>query len=215
MNPGSAFRGLLSENLEGDALDRMVRYAELLEQWSQRHNLVRFADRDELVRRHLLDALEGTRLLSGAGRLLDIGSGAGLPGVPLLIVRPRWRGVLLEPRHKRWAFLKTVIRELGLAADAVDRRYEDLAPDETFNLVAARAVGGHRTLLKWARSRLEPAGGVAFWTTAEGERELAREPGWRVLSWPLVGLDRGRLVHLEPEASGSAGGVESEGSCST
>ncbi len=68
----------------------------------------------------------GSRLLEGEGTLLDVGSGAGLPGVPLLIARPGWRGVLLEPRQKRWAFLKTVIRELELDAEAVDRRYEEL-----------------------------------------------------------------------------------------
>ena len=87
-----SFRGLLAEYLEGDALERMVIYAELLETWSARHNLVRFSDRRELVERHLLDALSGVCLLTGEGTLLDVGSGAGLPGVPLLVARPGWRG---------------------------------------------------------------------------------------------------------------------------
>ena len=191
------FRPLLTGHLAGDALGRMVRYAELLETWSARHNLVRFADRRELVERHLLDALAGARLLDGRGVLLDVGSGAGLPGVPLLIARPGWSGVLLEPRQKRWAFLKTVIRELGLEARAVDRRYEDLETGAAFDLVTARAVGGHAALLDWARPRLKEGGGVAIWTTVEGEHELAERQGWRVLSWPLAGLDRGRLVCLK------------------
>jgi 16S rRNA (guanine527-N7)-methyltransferase len=174
----------------------MVRYGELLETWSERHNLVRFSDRRELVERHLLDALAGERLLDGEGTLLDIGSGAGLPGVPLLVARPRWRGVLLEPRKKRWAFLKLVIRELELDARAVDRRYEELAAEERIDLISARAVGGHRALLDWARSHLVDGGCVALWTTFDGELEVAGEVGWRVLSWPLVGLDRGRLVSL-------------------
>jgi 16S rRNA (guanine527-N7)-methyltransferase len=193
---GPEFRELLAEATPAAALDGLVHYAELLERWSGRHNLVRFSDRRELVDRHLLDALEGARLLEGSGRLLDVGSGAGLPGVPLLLANPRWQGVLLEPRQKRWAFLKTVIRELGLDATAVDRRLEDYAPHEPFDLVTSRAVGRHDELLAWAEDRLTASGGVAVWTSEEGERGLDDRPGWRVLSWPLVGLDRGRLVYL-------------------
>jgi 16S rRNA G527 N7-methylase RsmG len=116
--------------------------------------------------------------------------------VPLLIARPRWRGILLEPRQKRWAFLKTVIRELDLDAEAVDRRYEELGDTEPIDVVTARAVGGHAALLDWAGPRLAADGGVALWTTVDGERGLAKASSWRVLSWPLAGLDRGRLVYL-------------------
>lgn len=200
-----SFSALLAGRLEAGALARMVRYAELLENWSARHNLTRFADRRELVERHLLDALSGIHLLEGAGVLLDVGSGAGLPGVPLLIARPRWRGVLLEPRQKRWAFLKLVIRELRLDAEAVDRRYEELDAERRYDLVTMRAVGGRAAVLDWARPRLVDGGGVALWTTVEGERELAEKVGWRVLSWPASGLDRGRLVYLKPGVSDSAG----------
>jgi len=199
----SEFRELLGDHVEGPALHRMVRYAELLERWSGRHNLVRFSNRRELVERHLLDALAGAPLLASAGRLLDVGSGAGLPGVPLLAAAPDWRGVLLEPRHKRWAFLKMVIRELGLAAEAVASRYEDLGAGERFDLITSRAVGDHDALLAWARDHLVEGGGVALWTTENGEEQLARLAGWRVLSWPLVRLQRGRLVLLRAEGPSS------------
>lgn len=192
---------LLAGHLEGEALERMIRYAKLLETWSARHNLVRFANRRELVERHLQDAMAGARLLAGRGSLLDVGSGAGLPGVPLLVTNPAWDGVLLEPRKKRWAFLKLVVRELALDVRVVDRRYEDLEDGEVFDLITARAVGGHRSLLSWARTRVSGGGRVALWTTVEGEKELTGEPGWRVLSWPLVGLDRGRLVCLKKSST--------------
>ena len=201
MTTGERYRELLDEHLKGAVLERMVRYAELLELWSAKHNLVRFAEPRELVDRHLLDALAGVRLLEGRGRLLDVGSGAGLPGVPLLIAKPEWRGVLLEPRQKRWAFLKLVIRELELDAEAVDRRYENLPEDACFDLVTARAVGGRKELLAWARSHLTEGGGVALWTTVEGEQEVGFQGDWRVLSWPLVGLDRGRLVSLRKRST--------------
>ncbi len=205
MTTEASFSVLLAAHLKDEPLARMVRYAELLETWSARHNLVHFADRRELVERHLLDALSGTRLLEGGGILLDVGSGAGLPGVPLLIARPRWRGVLLEPRQKRWAFLKMVIRELGLDAEAVDQRYEELAAGRPYDLITMRAVGGYAAVLDWARPRLARGGGVALWTTLERERELAEKRGWRVLSWPVSGLDRGRLVSLKPGVGDSAG----------
>ena len=205
MSGGDRYHDLLGEHLGGDVLERMVRYAEMVETWSARHNLVSFSPRRELVERHLLDALAGIHLLEGRGRLLDVGSGAGLPGVPLLIGRPGWHGVLLEPRQKRWAFLKMVIRELGLDAEAVDQRYEKIPGDPCFDLITARAVGSHTALVTWARPHLLDGGGVALWTTEDGEREMAGLAGWRVLSWPLVGLDRGRLVSLRPQLSGSAG----------
>jgi 16S rRNA (guanine527-N7)-methyltransferase len=192
------YRELLEGHLAGEALDRITHYAELVDRWSRRHNLVRFGSRRELVGRHLLDALAGARLLRGDGYLLDVGSGAGLPGVPLLAASPAWRGMLLEPRQKRWAFLKTVIRELGLDAVAVDCRFEELGETEPFDLVTSRAVGRHRELLEWARGRLATGGGVALWTTDQEEERIAEERGWRVLSWPLIGLDRGRLVYVRP-----------------
>ncbi len=196
MSPEANYRTLLDGRVEDRAVAGLARYAELLERWSEKHNLVRFTSRRELVERHLLDAMAGVRLLSGRGCLIDIGSGAGLPGVPLLIARPQWSGVLLEPRQKRWAFLKLVIRELELDAVAIDRRYEDLDDDGSFDLVTTRAVGGHPAMLEWARPRLSEEGSVALWTTLEGEQEITKERDWRVLSWRLIGLDRGRLVSL-------------------
>jgi 16S rRNA (guanine527-N7)-methyltransferase len=192
------FADLLSPHAEGPALERLARYAELVERWSARHNLVRFSTRQELVERHIVDALAAARFLRGRGRLLDIGSGAGLPGVPLLAVRPEWRGLLLEPRQKRWAFLRTVIRELGLEAEVKRARYQDLGDVQPFDLMTVRALGHHAALLEWARGRLAGAGEVLVWTTADGVAELDGVGGWRVLSSQLPGLDCGRLARLQP-----------------
>ena len=86
------FLDLLEPHCSGVERDRLALYAELLERWAGRHNLVRFADRRELVERHLVDSLAGAEHMGRNGRLLDIGSGAGLPGIPLLITRPDWHG---------------------------------------------------------------------------------------------------------------------------
>jgi 16S rRNA (guanine527-N7)-methyltransferase len=192
------FVELLSEHADGAALDRLSRFAELVERWSERHSLVRFASREELVERHIVDALSAAPQLGAEGSLLDVGSGAGLPGVPLLAVRPEWRGVLLEPRQKRWAFLRTVVRELGLRAEVERARYEDLPGGRRFDLVTCRALAGHPALLRWARDRLTDSGAVLLWTTVTGVGALGAETGWRMLSSPLPGLENGRLARLQP-----------------
>ena len=198
MRGGEEFSELLAAHVEGQALQRLAHYAELLERWSERHNLVRYSSREELVRRHILDALAAAPLLVGSGRLLDVGSGAGLPGVPLLAVRPQWGGVLLEPRQKRWAFLRTVVRELGLEADVARSRFQDLGECPKFDLITVRAVGGHEALLEWARGRLTEGGEVVIWTTVDGQAALEAVAGWRVLSSQQPGLDCGRLARLQP-----------------
>jgi 16S rRNA (guanine527-N7)-methyltransferase len=194
-----SFEQLLARHADGAELRRLVRYAELLEQWSSTHNLVRWSGREQLVERHIADALAACAVLGDRGVLLDVGSGAGLPGVPLLVVHPGWRGVLLEPRQKRWAFLRLVVRELGLQAKALRQRYQDYrGADGPFDVVTARALGGYGELLGWARVRLTDGGYVLLWATVDVESALADLPGWRVLSSPLPGMERGRLVQMVP-----------------
>lgn len=198
MTSGGTFAELLAPHATGTAHRGLVLYAELLERWSMRHNLVSFASREELVRRHIVDALAAAPLLPASGSLLDVGSGAGLPGVPLLVASPGWRGTLLEPRQKRWAFLKLVIRELGLNAEAVCARYEALERGRRWDRITARAVGRDEALVGWASDRLEPQGEVLLWSTDEGEKRLSELSNWRVLSSALPGLERGRLCRLQP-----------------
>ena len=85
---------------------------------------------------HVLESLAALPWVGSTGTLLDVGSGNGFPAVPLLLARPGVRGVLLEPRERRWAFLREVVRELGLPAE-----------------VRARAAGEHRGdwLRRWPR----------------------------------------------------------------
>jgi 16S rRNA (guanine527-N7)-methyltransferase len=192
------FERLLAAHADGPALDRLVRYAMLVERWSARHNLVRFSTREEFVKRHIVDSLAAAALLAGRGRLLDVGSGAGLPGVPLLAVRPQWEGVLLEPRQKRWAFLRAVVRELGLPAEVVRSRYQDFGPGRPFDLITVRALGDYEAVLGWARSHVRPSAEVVVWTTEDGVAAMEPLEGWRVLSSQLPGLDCGRLARLQP-----------------
>lgn len=198
MSTEAPFVDLLAPHCPGETRDRVARYAELLERWSRSHNLVRYRSRRELVERHLVDSLAAAPFLGKSGRLLDVGSGAGLPGVPLLAACPGWSGVLLEPRQKRWAFLRLVVRELGLSAEVDRARYQDFVWNATWDAITARAVGDFAGVLDWARPRLSEDGQVVMWTTDDTEADLRETLGWRVLSSPLPGLDRGRLVRLKP-----------------
>lgn len=191
-----SFVDLLEDRAPREAIDRLVAYGELLERWSDRHNLVRVVDRRELVERHLLESLAPIEHLKTEGRLVDVGSGAGLPGVPLLCAMEGWSGLLIEPRQKRWAFLSLVIRELGLDALAARVRYKDVA-ETGFDLVTSRAVGGHEVLLEWARRHMCSSGTVAIWGTVDEARRLGGLSGWSVISSPLLGLDRGRLIFFK------------------
>lgn len=191
---------LRREGVEAAWIEPLAVYLRLLSRWNTTHNLVAAGSLEELVRRHVVEALAGaSRLPSGEGLLMDVGSGAGLPGIPLLVARPGWRGVLIEPRTKRWAFLHLVVRELGLDAEVVDRRYQEIdVGGQSVDAVVSRALGGHEELLAWARGRLRPEGKVLLWTTEEEVRRLESAPGWRVVSSPLPELDRGRLAEFQP-----------------
>jgi len=187
------FVDLLRGRVPEEAVGRLVVYGELLERWATRHNLVRVAGRRELVERHILESLAPVGDLPMVGRLADIGSGAGLPGVPLLSVMDRWSGILVEPRQKRWAFLSLVVRELGLRAEVIRARYASVQ-ESGFDLITTRAVGGHEALLGWAAGRLAPCGSVAIWGTVDDTRTLGGLSGLSMVSSPLPGLDRGRLI---------------------
>jgi len=182
-----------------EGAERIARYLALVERWSSTHSLVRARSRTELVRRHAVESLAALPYLEATGVLLDVGSGAGLPGVPILAARPGWRGQLLEPRQKRWAFLRRVVRELELEAEVKAVRYQDLGEGVVgLDLVTARALGGYPDLLAWARPRLAPDGRVFLWTGPETAESLARLPGWDVLSSPLSCAGHSRLIRLRP-----------------
>lgn len=190
------FQELLKGFVADRVADDLARFGELLEGWGAKHNLVKVGSRQELVERHFLEALTPVKSLPQKGRLLDVGSGAGLPGVPILCAMRGWSGVLLEPRTKRWAFLKLVVRELGLDVEVRRLRYEDLHEGE-FDLITARAVGGHEALVAWAMHHLKTNGQIAIWSTEEEEKRLQNLGRWSVLSSPVVGLDRGRLLFIQ------------------
>lgn len=176
------------------AEDRLRRYVGLVQRWNRAANLVS----GRLTASHLWELVDESLVaapyLPEGVRVLDIGSGAGIPAVPLLVARPDVTGVLLEARERRWAFLREAVRELGLGAEVRRLRFEDL-DDDRFGAVTVRGV--ERPVWESSVARLLVCGGVVVWWTGERRAREAELPG-RVLVCPMRGAGRGAVLVWSP-----------------
>ena len=152
--------------------DQLVRFAELLVRWNAVHNLTAIHSPASILSHHLLDSLVILpRLASIFGerpcRVLDVGSGGGLPGVPLAVAQPRWRVTVVDKVQKKVAFLTQVKLELGLPnLDCLHARIEDVqAPP--FDLIVARAFASLEDFVRLSAHLLAPGG---WWAALKGVR---------------------------------------------
>ena len=193
--------------LFGDRVDQLHRYAGLLTTVGIERGLVGPRETDRIWDRHLLNSAAMAPLLPTSGSVLDVGSGAGLPGVPLALARPDLAVVLLEPLLRRATFLQEVVDELGLANVRVRRaRAEEVAGDERADAVVSRAVAPLPKLLSWCLPLARPGGAVLAMKGDRGADELAAAepslPGLGVSAWGLeevgaeLGLDPVRVVRV-------------------
>ena len=156
-------RGLAALGLEAraDAVERLERYLELIARWNQVYNLTAITDPAEMVPKHLLDSLAPLPHIEAA-RLADVGSGAGLPGIPIAILRPGLPVALVESSGKKARFLRTAQRELGLANLGVaESRIERWDPSPAPDAVVARALAPLPELCRLVAPWL-PAGGRLY-----------------------------------------------------
>ncbi|MFN2586891.1 MAG: 16S rRNA (guanine(527)-N(7))-methyltransferase RsmG [Actinomycetota bacterium] len=174
------------------------RYAALIRQWAPRLDLVSPGDLDRLEERHIDDSLRAVPLLDELppGACVDIGSGAGFPGIPLAIARPGRRWTLVEPRRRRAAFLDEVVRDLGLQCVVVAATAEECASDDRLahaHVVAtARALADPASIRALAEPLLAPGGVTIVFTGRTAQvAEVAEEwaPGLAIMR--KAGRDRG------------------------
>jgi 16S rRNA (guanine527-N7)-methyltransferase len=150
-------------------LDQLSTYLDLLLKWNARTNLTAVREPREMVTRHFGESLVAAQHLPATGTLLDLGSGAGFPGLPLQLALPGLAVTLAESQVKKATFLREAVRTLGLKTEVWGARVETLGVERRFDVVTLRAVDDPELALDLARGRLRPGGLLAHWTVRGGD----------------------------------------------
>jgi len=172
-------RGLTAMGMElpGEQREKLLAYLTLLYKWNRTYSLTALKERDKAVSHHLLDSLSIMPFVP-EGSLLDVGSGGGMPGIPLAIVRPELRVTLLDSNSKKTAFLQQTAIELGLKNISVHGgRVEQYHPTIGFAAITSRAFAELTDFVDLSSHLLAPEG---VWLAMKGvwpHDEIARLPG--------------------------------------
>lgn len=160
---------------------QIQQYIKILLQWNEKINLTAIRDPLEILNRHFCEAMYAAVAIPVEnGRLADVGSGAGFPGIPLKIIRPDLQVFLIESNLKKASFLAEVIRELGLTdARVIVSRYEELGEEVApLDFACSRALGEFSAFLEWARSERIAAKQVILWIGARDLPEIQKIRAW-------------------------------------
>lgn len=169
------------------AQQRLLAYVELLQKWNRVYNLTAVRQAPRMVSLHLLDCLAAAPHVAAAS-ILDVGSGAGLPGIPLALALPEARVTLLDSNHKKAAFLRQAVTQLRLTnAEVVCERAESWTPPAPFDVVISRAFSDLAELVSLAGRHLAERGRLVAMKGVHPYEEIAQLPrGWQVL--PVIPL---------------------------
>ncbi len=171
----------LGISLSNRKMEQFYQYYELLTEWNKVMNLTAITKMEEVVSKHFIDSLSLVRVVhdlqEGAARLIDVGTGAGFPGIPLKIVFPNLRVTLLDSLNKRIKFLDEVIRSLGLEyIAAVHGRAEDSGRNpeyrEQYDYCVSRAVANASTLSEYCLPFVKVGGCFVAYKSGKIEEEL-------------------------------------------
>ncbi|MFN3594853.1 MAG: 16S rRNA (guanine(527)-N(7))-methyltransferase RsmG [Thiobacillaceae bacterium] len=171
----------LGLSLDAPRVEALLAYLDLMAKWNRAYNLTAITDPQRMLSHHLLDSLAVLPHID-AGRLLDVGSGAGLPGIPLALARPELKVTLLEASQKKAAFLQQAVIELKLSnVVAVHARAEDYRPRSPFPRIISRAFSELADFVRLTTHLLADGG---RWLAMKGhypQAEIGRLEGARVI----------------------------------
>lgn len=184
--------------LSARQIEQILAYLELLLRWNRRINLTAVRAPEDCLTRHFGESLFLARCAALEGRLLDVGSGAGFPGLALKIVFPELAATLLEPVAKKRAFLKEAARACGFSSIEVrPERFQEYAPGagRSFDTVTMRAVGQASEAVRRLAPCLKPGGRLCLWLGRSQLASIAHHQG--LLKWqdPIsIPISRERVI---------------------
>jgi 16S rRNA (guanine527-N7)-methyltransferase len=165
----------LRPELTAKQLGQFATYYEMLVDWNTRVNLTAITEPEDVANKHFADSLAAEPYLISGASVADVGTGAGFPGIPLLIIRPDLKLTLMDSLQKRLVFLEAVLNELGLSADCVHARAEDAGQNpryrERFDAALSRAVSALPVLCELTLP-LVKVGGVSIAYKGDAGEEL-------------------------------------------
>lgn len=183
---------LLGEERSG----RLAAYVSLVERWNRAVGLVGGGMTSERLWGLVEETLAALPYLPSRGKLLDVGSGSGIPAIPLLVARPDLEGVLLEPRERRWAFLREVVRELSLHAEVRRDRFSAMVGSGFAALTVRGVERSHWETL--AAAALAATGVVVWWTGGDLVKDLPTGGRIHVVRCPRSATERGAFLVWSP-----------------
>jgi 16S rRNA (guanine527-N7)-methyltransferase len=197
--------GLQTLDLFADAakIERLLAFIALIEKWNKAYNLTAIRNRREMVSLHLLDSLAIAPYLQGA-RIIDVGTGAGLPGIPLAIYAPEKQFVLLDSNSKKTRFVQQAVVELKLQNVTVcHSRVEDYRPETGFDTILTRAFAALPEIMQVTRHLLAQNGILLAMKGREPDDELVQlDADYALFAMQVPGIDAQRcLVRIAPQTS--------------
>ncbi len=192
----------LNINLTEEMIEKFFKFKDLLIEWNKVMNLTSITDEKEIIVKHFIDSLTIEKYIPKNSKVIDIGSGAGFPGIPLKIVREDISITLLDSLNKRVNFLNNVIKECKIKnAEAIHGRAEDLgqaiAYREKYDIVTARAVANLSTLSELCIPFIK-VGGAFVCMKAEADEEIEEaDKAIKVLGAKLKSKDKIKLAPIE------------------
>lgn len=202
-----------SLSVDTDKVTLLDRYCQLLWKWNEKINLTRHTDVETFVTRDMIDTLQLAKHLEPQANLLDVGSGGGVPGIPLAVLRPDLHISLAESVGKKARVLETIVRKLKLDIPVHSKRAEDVLKKRKYDVLTIRAVASLRKLLFWFQQRTDSFGHILMikgprWTDERTEAEsegLMTGVACEVLDeYPTPGRDNNSVI-LKITFNSSAG----------